>query len=103
MYQIAKREALNLLKKRSAIKETTLDEHMSPASGNGKLDKSSEQLLTFVMELPKQQQHVILLRYFEGHSVKAIATMLGRPIGTVAKQLSRAHIQLRRQYKELVP
>ena len=49
------------------------------------------------MTLPSQEQRVVLLRYFEGHPVGDIARMIGRPIGTVTKQLSRAHARLRRQ------
>ncbi|MHC4215044.1 MAG: RNA polymerase sigma factor [Planctomycetota bacterium] len=36
-----------------------------------------------------------MLRYFSANSVKDIAETLGRSVGTVTKQLSRAHKRLR--------
>ncbi len=47
-------------------------------------------LLAAVGRLPEQERIVVGLRYFEGHSVTDIATVTGRPSGTVTKQLSRA-------------
>jgi DNA-directed RNA polymerase specialized sigma24 family protein len=40
-----------------------------------------------------------MLRYFDGHSVQAVAQITGRPLGTVTKQLSRAHARLRARLK----
>ncbi|HEX5444634.1 MAG TPA: sigma-70 family RNA polymerase sigma factor [Pirellulales bacterium] len=48
-----------------------------------------------VAQLPEQERTVVSLRYFEGHSVGAVAEITGRPLGTVTKQLSRAHRRLR--------
>jgi len=99
LYQIARREALMWHRKKPKISETSLSDDMALAQGNGRLKESSEQLLKAVMQLPSQEQRVVLLRYFEGHSVRSIAEMLSRPTGTVTKQLSRAHARLRRHMK----
>lgn len=54
------------------------------------------QLLGAIAALPEQERGVLMLRYFEQHDVAAIAAILGRSVGTVTKQLSRAHNRLRR-------
>ncbi|MEZ6138170.1 MAG: sigma-70 family RNA polymerase sigma factor [Pirellulaceae bacterium] len=55
----------------------------------------SLELLEFVERLPEQERVVIGLRHFDGHSIQDISQITGRPIGTVSKQLSRAHERLR--------
>jgi RNA polymerase sigma-70 factor (ECF subfamily) len=56
--------------------------------------------LALVERLPEHEGLLIGLRHFDGHSVAEIAEMTGRPIGTVTKQLSRAHARLRDWLKE---
>lgn len=68
--------------------------------GNGQLDDDNRQLLNLVMGLGKAERQVVLLRYFGGHSVRQVAVIAGRSVGTVTKQLSRAHQRLRSQIKE---
>jgi DNA-directed RNA polymerase specialized sigma24 family protein len=43
---------------------------------------------------------VVALRHFDGHSVQQIADVTDRPVGTVTKQLSRAHQRLRQWLEE---
>jgi len=62
---------------------------------NGELDEEKRWLLTSVMKLPESERQVIMLRYFSGRSVKEVADILCRSVGTVTKQLSRAHKHLR--------
>jgi RNA polymerase sigma-70 factor (ECF subfamily) len=64
-------------------------------SPNGELDEDKQALLAAVVRLPKAERQVVMLRYFAGHSVKDVAGMVGRSVGTVTKQLSRAHERLR--------
>lgn len=42
-----------------------------------------------------------MLRYFTGHNVKDVAQIVGRGVGTVTKQLSRAHERLRKTLSEM--
>jgi len=70
------------------------------ASSNGKLDDGHARLLDAVGQLPKHENVVVTLRYFDGHSVQTIAELTGRPLGTVTKQLSRAHDRLRLKLRE---
>jgi RNA polymerase sigma-70 factor (ECF subfamily) len=76
----------------------------SPASAtekpNGQLDEDSDGLLSAVVKLPEAERQVVMLRYFAEHNVKEVAEIVGRSIGTVTKQLSRAHKRLRKVLKE---
>ena len=67
---------------------------------NGQLDEESEGLLSAVVKLPEAERQVVMLRYFAEHNVKEVAEIAGRNIGTVTKQLSRAHKRLRKILKE---
>jgi RNA polymerase sigma-70 factor (ECF subfamily) len=54
------------------------------------------ELLSAISALPEHERIVIMLRYFQNHDVSTVAEILDRPIGTITKQLSRAHERLRR-------
>lgn len=54
----------------------------------------SIELLEAIEKLPEHEQVVVGLRYFQGNTVEEIAGITGRPVGTVTKQLSRAHARL---------
>jgi RNA polymerase sigma-70 factor, ECF subfamily len=45
--------------------------------------------------LPEHERIVTVMRYMDGLSVKEIAEVTGRPVGTITKQLSRAIDRLR--------
>jgi len=68
---------------------------------NGRLDDDKLRVLSAVMKLPKPQRQVIMLRYFSGHCVRDVSEIVGRSVGTVTKQLSRAHKRLRKILKEI--
>lgn len=103
LFQIARRLALNWLRQRPAVQETVIHEGTTAGQRNGRLDETSAQLLHAVMGLPRQERRVVMLRYFDGHAVRDIAEILGRPVGTVTKQLSRAHARLRRELEARRP
>ena len=63
---------------------------------NGRLDEDKQRLLAAVVKLPGSEKQVVMLRYFGDNSVNDVANLLGRSVGTVTKQLSRAHRRLRR-------
>ena len=67
---------------------------------DGRLDEDNEVLLAAVVKLPEAEKQVVMLRYFAGHSVSEVAGALGKNIGTITKQLSRAHKRLRKILKE---
>ncbi len=59
-------------------------------------DTDSE-LLAEVMRLPETYRTVIHLHYYEGYTVREIAAIIRKPIGTVATYLSRGRQQLKKQ------
>jgi len=63
---------------------------------NGQLDEEKQRLLAAVIKLPKAEKQVVMFRYFGDNSVKEVAKIAGRSVGTVTKQLSRAHKRLRK-------
>ena len=100
LMRITHRCALDIVRRRSrqASAETN---GSGPAEGpNGHLDQQKRQLLAAVMGLPSGERQVVMLRYFGGHTVREVASIAGRSVGTVTKQLSRAHRRLRNILKE---
>ena len=63
-------------------------------SGDSALGDESHELLELVERLPEHERVVVGLKYFQGHTASEIATITSRPIGTITKQLSRAHERL---------
>jgi RNA polymerase sigma-70 factor (ECF subfamily) len=100
LMKIVRRCALDISDRKQT--EVSLDAagQMSSHQENGRLDDEKQQLLNLVMRLGKSERQVVLLRYFGGHTVRQVAEIAGRSVGTVTKQLSRAHLRLRGQIKE---
>jgi len=71
------------------------------AKPDSQLDQDAELLLAAVMDLPERERRLLMLRHFGGHSVAEIAEIVGRPIGTVTKQISRGHARLRKRFAEV--
>jgi RNA polymerase sigma-70 factor (ECF subfamily) len=63
-------------------------------------EEDAAAILAAVARLRTHEQQVLLLRYVDGLAVADIAVRLGRPVGTVTKQLSRALSHLRKHFKE---
>lgn len=95
LMRIARRCALDAAQRR--LKETPLETvaAMAIENPNGQLDEDKQRLLAAVVGLPESERQVVMLRYFASHSVKDVADIVGRSVGTVTKQLSRAHKRLR--------
>ncbi len=95
LLKIARREAVS--RSRSRLKMARLEESKIGAAKDrdGRLDEDLQEVLAAVMKLPGHERQVITLKYFNGQSIRGISEMTGRAIGTVSKQLSRAHERLR--------
>lgn len=95
LMKITRRCALDFVRRRQ--KESPQEPAVAAAIVNpdGRLDEEKQILLAAVVRLPESEKQVVMLRYFAGHSVKGVAEILGRSVGTVTKQLSRAHKHLR--------
>ena len=96
LMKITRRCALDSLRRK--IKETQLEPKIAAAteSPDGQLDEDKQRLLAAVVKLPRSEKQVVILRYLGENSVKGVADIVGRSVGTVTKQLSRAHKRLRR-------
>lgn len=103
LLKIARREAIHSLRRRRlAIAADNPAAQADPAA-TSLFDDEKQRLLTSVRRLPAHERLLVNLRYFDGHSVKEIARVTGRPVGTVTKQLSRAIERLRREMGSLIP
>jgi RNA polymerase sigma factor (sigma-70 family) len=96
LMKIARRCALESARQRP--KEAQLDAEIALAaeSPDGQLDEDKRRLLAAVLQLPEAERQVVMVRYFGDNGVKEVAEIVDRSIGTVTKQLSRAHKRLRR-------
>jgi RNA polymerase sigma-70 factor (ECF subfamily) len=95
LMKITRRCALDFVRRKP--EETALETTVAAAIENpdGRLDEEKQSLLAAVVKLPESERQVVMLRYFSGHSVREVAEIAGRSVGTVTKQLSRAHKRLR--------
>jgi len=96
LMKITRRCALDSARRKP--KETLLETKIAAAIENpdGRLDEDKQRLLAAVVKLPGAEKQVVMLRYFGDNSVNDVANLLGRSVGTVTKQLSRARVRLRK-------
>jgi len=93
LLKISRRCALDLVHKQRA--QSLPEEDILEAKPAGLLSEEKEHLLAAVVRLRESERQVVMLRHFGGYSVQEVADIAGRSVGTVTKQLSRAHRQLR--------
>ena len=74
-----------------------------PPAEECELDETAAILLEEITRLPERERQVVLLKYFEGTTIAAIAAIVGRPAGTIRKRLSRARERLRGRLGRLRP
>lgn len=94
--KIAKRYACRSATHRVKVVHLEAADAPTTPSGDGRLADDQQELLAVVTRLPEHERVVVVLHYFQEHSVQTVAQMTGRPVGTVTKQLSRALRRLRR-------
>ena len=92
LMQIARRNAYRESKHRRKFR--SLEKDVLVPCVNGQPSEVSQHLLKGLGRLPKHERLVIMLRYFDNLSVDSIASLTGRPVGTVTKQLTRARTRL---------
>jgi RNA polymerase sigma-70 factor (ECF subfamily) len=103
LLRIARRESIRLARRRARDPSRSLDDDSTdPPQVCDRIDgpvtrlaADAEELLSAVARLPEHERLVVALHYFDGLSVGEVAAALGRPVGTVTKQLSRAVERLR--------
>jgi len=96
LLKIARRNAIESARRKP--KENRRETNIAAAteSLDGRLDEEKQKLLAAVAKLPKAEKQVVMLRYLSENSVDDVAKIVGRSIGTVTKQLSRARIHLQK-------
>lgn len=92
--------AVESLRKQRSLQYSEHLDHLPADQRNGQLDMKNQYLLETIQKLPKAERQVIMLRYFGPCSVKDLASIVGRSVGTVTKQLSRAHQRLKKRIQE---
>jgi RNA polymerase sigma-70 factor (ECF subfamily) len=97
---ITRRCALESVRRKQVVNYTDSLDHRPAHEKNGRLDEKKQHLLESIQKLPKTERQVIMLRYFGRHTVRDLAAVTGRGVGTVTKQLSRAHKRLKKRLQE---
>ena len=101
LFRTTRHRAIDFLRRRKRehelIEDVPVDDVVIPTESEGD-DESGpidEKALTAaLMAMPPPQREVMLLRYRDGLSYKEIATVVGRPIGTVRTRLHHAKKRL---------
>lgn len=89
-----RRKAIEMKRQQLPVTSTDFAEKSTPLLVVENKDVSDwidrEFIHELVQKLSEADQLLIGLRYFDGHDFAAIAQILGRPVGSITKQLSRA-------------
>jgi RNA polymerase sigma-70 factor (ECF subfamily) len=97
---IARRGATDAARAHKRLPDVAIADAPADPTTPTDAEESAAQLLDAIRRLPGHEQHVVMLRYFEDLPVAGIAARLGRPVGTITKQLSRALARLRTRLEE---
>ena len=100
IFKIAERCAFEMSRRRQSEANLYCVAEAIAKCSDENVTKEGPRVLRAVMRLPGKQRDVVILRYLGGYSVRDIAQMKGRPIGTVTKYLSRAHKNLYKIFKK---
>lgn len=100
LMQITRRAALRFADQHRRERVLHVDAGEPFADRNGKPNDRSMELLRLVQRLPEHERFVVMLRYFENHSVLEISDMIGHPVSTVTKRLTRARRRLGKWFRE---
>jgi RNA polymerase sigma-70 factor, ECF subfamily len=95
LLKIARRSAYQVTRERVRIREMTAIKEPAETNSDGKLDDRLDKLLQAIVRLPKHEQLVVMLKYFDDESVESVAAITGHTVGTVTKQLTRARNRLK--------
>jgi RNA polymerase sigma-70 factor (ECF subfamily) len=105
LYHIAQGQVIDHYRRKSRRKEPqSLDEVTLEANSNPEQiafrNIRHENLLAHVDELTDEQQHVIMLRFLQSHSLEETATLMGKNVGAVKALQFRALRSLARLLNE---
>jgi RNA polymerase sigma-70 factor (ECF subfamily) len=94
LLRIARHRALRLKRGRKA-EPAGMDCIESTAMQPGDWMQPYREVARHIARLPEHERIITVMRYVDGRSVKDIAELTGRPLGTITKQISRAIERLR--------
>ena len=100
LLRIVRHEALRLARRQAKSKALVLSDGTASAEPP---ESENVDLLDAIGRLPNHERLVVALRYLEELPVADVARLVGRPVGTVTKQLSRAVRRLRILLQESNP
>lgn len=85
-------------KSRHHFENLSLEEGYHDVYEDTSPDRSEEheRIIALVDNLPVKQRTVFVLRHYEGHKIRDIASLLGLTTGTVKRYLHRATLKLRK-------
>ncbi len=95
LLRITRREAIRAARTAARLSPCPVDEKREGSYEVVQRDGDAADLVSALARLPEHERLVVCLRYLEGHSVSDIGRVLGRPVGTVTKQLSRGITRLK--------
>lgn len=99
LLQIVRRRALRARKANQQL-PGRLEHSSEPyVEDRNPLNDDRRELLNLVERLPEHERVIVMLRYFDGHSVKDIAHINRSAAGTVTKTLTRARQRLLSLYE----
>src|SRR5712691_7923023 len=93
LYQIARREFLQALRRRRS--EASLEEVAEVGALQTGPETDEVELRAILGKLPRQQREIVVLHDLEGYTSEEIARIVGLPAGTVRYRLSEARERLR--------
>jgi RNA polymerase sigma-70 factor, ECF subfamily len=93
LFQITRHRAIQSVRNKLPVKSLAEETYSSIPDDNYLIDDTQE-LLELIERLPEHERIVIRFKYFDGHSVRDIASMTGQTVGTVTKKLTRARNRL---------
>jgi len=95
LLKLVSREALHRAQRTWPVASLEVIDQSSLVDRDALLSPERTTIVEALARLPEQERVVVVFRYIDGLTVNDIATVTGRPIGTVTKQLSRAIHRLR--------
>ena len=93
--QIARRTALRVRKRRARHAAEPMPDDLHARDNGSPIPAMPRKMMDLIARLPEQERVVVMLRYLDDLEMNEIAAATGRPIGTITKQISRAHARLR--------
>ena len=94
---IAENKAIDLYRRRQKRQGVELSDDLP---GGTAIYEGEKTLAACILKLPARYREVIMLRYYQGYSVKEVAALLGLSLSAASKLNQRAKNRLRELYEK---